>query len=159
MVGGVDLEVVGLEIQRHARAPAQRVPQRAPEVEGERVAEPIRTGLLGAELNGAAVVGGVAAGAVLEQPLVDVAQRELPDRPHTLGRQSELALARRQVARVGEQHPHALQELEVAERVRPEQRPQRLQVDGLDVPGQQALLELSPAVHLPHQLDGLWEGE
>src|SRR5947208_16953865 len=92
------------------------------------------------------------AGAVAEQPLVDVAQRELPDLAHALRREVGASLALRHVARVDEQDHDLLQELEVARRLRPEERAQALEVDRLEVPREQLLLEALEALHLPHQL-------
>src|SRR5204863_9643974 len=85
---GVDLEVVGLEIERQARAAREGLLQRRDEVDLERLAMAIRLGLLGAELHEAAVIRLMATGAIAQQTLVDVAQRELADLPDALRRQT-----------------------------------------------------------------------
>src|SRR5439155_15658407 len=107
----------------------------------------------------AAMVGLVAPRAVAEQSLVDVAQRELPDLAHALGREVRASLALRHVARVDEQDHDLLQQLEVARRLRAEERAQALEIDRLEVPGEQRLLEALQALHLAHQLDRLAVGE
>src|SRR6059036_3158025 len=157
--GGVHLEVLGVHVERRARAPGERLLQGAHQIEHQRVAVLVALGLLGAKVDRAAVVGLVAPGPVAEQPLVDVAQRELPDLAHALRREVGASLALRHVARVDEQDHDLLQELEVARRLRPEERAQALEVDRLEVPREQRLLEALQALHLAHQLDRLAVGE
>ena len=68
----------------------------------ERIAEAIRSRLVRTQHREAAAVGNVPARSVAQQPLVDVAQRELPDPPHALRRQPGPALSLRHVARLRE---------------------------------------------------------
>jgi hypothetical protein len=55
---GVDLEVLGPEVEREAGAAGERLLERAHQVDLERVAVTVGLGLLGAELDEAPVVGG-----------------------------------------------------------------------------------------------------
>src|SRR5262249_47313465 len=64
-------------------------------------------------------------------------------------------LALGHVARVHEEEHHFLQELEIPRRVGAEKGAQRLQVDRLEVAGEELFLEALETLHLPHELDGL----
>jgi len=82
----VNLEVLGVELQRNAGLARERLLQSADEIQIERIAEGVGLGFVGTNLAHPTMVGGMAAGAVLEQALKDVTQRELPDASHALGR-------------------------------------------------------------------------
>jgi len=73
LIRGVDLEVVGSEAERRAWLPRHRLLEGGDEVERQRLAVAVRTRLLWSQQRGTALVGGVAAGPVPEQALVDVA--------------------------------------------------------------------------------------
>ncbi len=100
-----------------------------------------------------------AAGPILEQSLVDVAQRELSDSPHALGRELQVVALLREVAGLVEQHHDLAQVLKVLHRLLSEQFFQVLHRDGLEVARHQVLLELLEPLHLAHQLDRLLEAE
>ena len=156
---GVDLEVVGLEIERQARAAREGLLQRRDEVDLERLAMAIRLGLLGAELHEAAVIRLMATGAIAQQALVDVAQRELADLPDALRRQTRPPLPLGQVARLHQQHHDVLQELEVLSRFQPKELAQALGVDGVEVAREELLFEALQALHRAHQRQRFLVGE
>src|SRR5581483_7730624 len=155
----VDLEVVGKDLERRPGPANERLLERPHEVQDEGIAVLVALRVLGAELDRAAVVGLVAAGSVAQQPLVDVAERELADLPDTLRRETRPALALGQVARVHEEQHDLLQELEVPRALGTEQRAEALQVDRFEVAGEELLLEPLQPLHLAHELDGLGVGE
>src|SRR5204863_8934149 len=102
---------------------------------------PVRTRLLRAEVERAAMVGVMPARTVAEQPLVDVAQRELADLAHALRREVRAPLAPGHVPGVHEHQHDLLQQPEVARRLRAEQPAEALEVDRLEIPREQLLLE------------------
>ena len=103
----------------------------------QRIAELVGAGLLGAHVAEAAVVGLVAAGAVAQQALIDVAQRQLADLAHALGRQLHAAAAGADVAGLLEDQQELAQGLEVLRRLVAQHLAQVVEAERLEVAGEQ----------------------
>ena len=91
--------------------------QRRDQVQIQRIAERVRLGLLRTHLGDAAMVGQVSARTILQQVLVNVAQRQLPDSLHAPGRELEMIALRHHVARLRQQHHHLLEILKIFARL------------------------------------------
>ena len=155
VVAFVDLEVARLQLKRHAGLPRQCVLEGGDQVKVERIAEAIALGLVGADLGYAAMVGRVRPAAVLEQALVDVAQRELADTPHALGRERHVLALLHHVAALFQQQHHLAQVLEILLGLLAQHLAQIIHRDFVEVARHQILLELLHAIHLAHQLERL----
>src|SRR5262249_22037989 len=101
-LGRENLEVVRQELERRPGSARERLAERRHQLDLEGIAELVRARPLGPDLRRAAVVALMAAAAVAEETLVDVAQRELADLAHAFRREARAALARREIAGVGE---------------------------------------------------------
>src|SRR5439155_4338307 len=88
LLGALDLEVLGRDANRRAAAGARdRVLDRARDVEVQRVAELVGLVLVGALVPEARALDFVPAGAVLEEPAEQVAERALADAADALRRE------------------------------------------------------------------------
>src|SRR6516162_1423337 len=87
--------------------------ERSSQVEVERLTERIWLDLIRAHLGDSAIVREMAAGTILEQALVNVAQRQLADSAHALGRQLHMVALLKHVAGTLQQHHYLAQTLEI----------------------------------------------
>jgi len=148
-----DLEVVGMQLEGHARAAAEGFLQRADEIQVEGIAVRVRLGGVGAHFGESAVVGLMAARPVAQQTLVDIAERQLADLADALGRQARAAVLGRKVARLLQHQHHLLQIAEILHRFLAEQLAQLFEIDAFEIAGEQLLFELLQAFDLAHQVE------
>jgi hypothetical protein len=127
--------------------------QRAHDVDVQRIAVAVGLGFLRPHLGQAAMVRLVAADAIAQQGLIDVAQRQLSDLAHAFRRELDAAAARSNVARLGEQQQELPELLHLLRRLVAEQGAQVVEADGLQPAGKQVFLELLEALHFAHQLE------